>query len=196
MHYLAGASKSKEDSISRRRQIHHLFFHLPPRRCVSATMMSVKPVLLHFKKFDSFADLPSEDEYCVQSEVQTDCTGHKWYLELYPGGIGAAEGWVGWNLWNDNNVGAEYLPLDARFSLAVKDADGAIYNETDENHYEISGGFCLGDDEFMRRAMILERNNNILKDDALCIDVTIQVKDEKHEHYRPESKIAKKMLKV
>jgi hypothetical protein len=46
--------------------------------------MSAKPVLLHFK-FDNVADLPSEVDQHVFSEVQTDCNGNRWMLELYSG---------------------------------------------------------------------------------------------------------------
>ena len=48
----------------------------------------------------------------------------------------------------------------------------------------------------MKRTVIIDPNNNILRDGALCIDVTIQFRDKNHEHYHPKSKLAKKMMKL
>ena len=104
-----------------------------------------KPALLHFK-FDRFADLSTEFDDGAYSDSQTDCNGYKWYLELLPGGddaSSAAEGWVGLHLWNESfSNGAESRPLDARFSLAAKDADGAIYCETHESHFAVDDDRC------------------------------------------------------
>jgi len=159
-------------------------------------MMSLKPVLLHFK-YDGFADLTTEVNSSVESDVQTDCNGNKWYLELYPGGedYTAKEGWVGLYLWNDNRDFPS-TTLDAKFSLAVKDADGATHCETHENHSALPGDCCTGSAIYMKRTVILNPSNNILRDGALCIDVTIQFRDKKHEHYHPKNKLAKKMMKL
>lgn len=48
-------------------------------------MPTHQPVLLRLK-FDKFADLPSEVDEDVESEIQIDCNGKSWYLILYPGG--------------------------------------------------------------------------------------------------------------
>eukprot|EP00956_Cyclotella_meneghiniana_P039659 scaffold176443_cov40-Cyclotella_meneghiniana.AAC.1 len=160
--------------------------------------MLFKPVLLHFK-FDGFADLPTEVDNNVYSDSQTDSNGNMWKLDLFPRGEsedGAAEeGWVGLYLWNDNIE--ESFSHDIRFSFAVKDADGVILCESHhENENDIDDGWCGGSHQYMKRNMILHPNNNILRDGALCIDVTIQVKDKIDEHYHPESNLSKKMIKL
>ena len=48
----------------------------------------------------------------------------------------------------------------------------------------------------MKRNEILDPSKNILKDGALCIDVTIQVKDKKAAHYKVEGELPNKMLKL
>ena len=155
--------------------------------------MLIKPALLHFR-FDGFADLPSEVDSSVESDVQTDCNGNKWKLVLYPGGQSDADkpGWIGLYLHAEANKES----LDAAFRLALKNVNKAVAREVDFDYeFEVDStgyGSCI----FMKRDKILDPNNNILKNGALCIDVTVQVKDKKEEHYKPESKLAQKMMKL
>ena len=134
----------------------------------------------------------------MSSDVQTDCNGNNWYLSLRPGGesVGrsAEEGWVGLYLWNDNNE--ESLPLNTRVSFAVKEADGGILCETHHENNIREHYWFGGSNKYIKRNMILQPNNKILHDGALCIDVTIQVKDKIHEHYHPESILSEKMMKL
>ena len=161
--------------------------------------MLFKPVLLHFR-FDGFADLPTEVDNYVYSDAQTDSNGNMWKLELYPGGESevraAEEGWVGLYLWNDNFE--ESFSHDTRFSFAVKDADGVILCESHHENNNINSCWWgrEGSSTYMKRNMILHPSNNILRDGALCIDVTIQVKEKIDEHYHPESNLSKKMIKL
>ena len=57
-------------------------------------VMIIKPALFHHK-FDGFADLPSEVDRAVRSEVM-DCNGNQWVLGLFPGGKRDADepGWI------------------------------------------------------------------------------------------------------
>jgi len=101
---------------------------------------------------------------------------------------------------------ALYLNPDSRsneslglaFSFAIKGSNGAIYDELDHefsfNPSWPAGSGCGGD--CIQRDTILDPNNKILKDGALCIDVRIQVKDKKDGHYIPESKLCNRMLKL
>ena len=141
----------------------------------------------------------------MKSEIQTDCNGNKWKLELVPGGQSDAseEGWTALFLWNRNEES-----LDTKYHFATKNANGAVVHKVNQCgiqecpchaycghvYYPGEGGF--GCRQYMKRDDILDPNNNILKDGALCIDVSIQVKDEKHEHYDPENKLTNKMLNL
>ena len=158
--------------------------------------MIIKPALLHFK-FDGFVDLPSEVDSPVYSEVQTDCNGNKWRLMLLPGGEHDSDepGCIALYL-NPDSRSNESLGL--AFSFAIKGSNGAIYDELDHefsfNPSWPAGSGCGGD--CIQRDTILDPNNKILKDGALCIDVRIQVKDTQDDHYVPESKLSNRMLKL
>eukprot|EP00956_Cyclotella_meneghiniana_P024332 scaffold48767_cov67-Cyclotella_meneghiniana.AAC.6 len=152
--------------------------------------MLIKPVLLHFK-FDGFADLPSGVDSHVYSDVQTDCNGDTWKLKLYPGGNSAA-GEQGW-------IGVFLIPVSrneefgAAFSLITKNTNGIVLREIRCDHMfqpRMSCGF-----KFMKRDMILDANNNILKDGVLRIDARIQVKDKKDSQlFMFQSKLSNKMM--
>ena len=157
--------------------------------------MLTKPALLQFK-FRHFADLPSEVDSKVYSEDQTDCNGNKWYLMLCPGGQSTTteKSWVGLYLFPQKNKES----LEAVYRLAVRDANRAIAQEIQYDSVFQSPGEerGRGSPYFMKRDVILDPNNNILKDGALYIDVTIQVKDKKDDHYDPENKLSQKMMKL
>ena len=65
----------------------------------------------------------------------------------------------------------------------VKDAKGETVKEVRESDDRFHG---INYPAFMTRSGILNDSNSILKDGALCIDVTIQVRDELEELYDPE----------
>ena len=134
--------------------------------------MLVKPALLHFK-FDGFANLPTTVNSCVWSDHQTDCNGNEWKLELYPGGRSheTEQGWVGLYLRSYNRAS-----LDTACSMTIKDASGTVIVNCDGCFmFQLRRAF-RGYSRFIKRSEILDTNKNILKDGALCIDVTIQVK--------------------
>ena len=157
--------------------------------------MKFKPVLLHFK-FDNFADLPSGTDDATESEVQTDCNGHEWWLSLYPGGDtrNKEPGWVGLYLCSQNDDS-----LDTKFTLLVKDSYGATVKEY-KNEYnfvnEKGFGWGWGESEIMQRSTILNTANNILRDGALYIDVVIQVKIDNDHLFLPPSEHSNNLLNL
>eukprot|EP00956_Cyclotella_meneghiniana_P006247 scaffold8150_cov69-Cyclotella_meneghiniana.AAC.8 len=156
--------------------------------------MIIKPALLHFK-FDGFVDLPSEVDDMVDSDVQTDYNGNKWELNLFPGGVYDDAGEPGWISLSLHYKGKKTLDVACR--LAVKNVNGEIIQKEDYDYTYLPGFYDdCGNYQFMLRDQILDPNNNILKDGALYIDVTIQVKDKQEEHYNPESKLSTNMLKL
>ena len=114
-----------------------------------------KPALLYFK-FKDFSSLPSEaGSSGVLSEVQTDCNGHKWRIQLYPGGhseaVSREPGWVGLYLRDAKGGGL----FEAKFLISVKDAKGgtALEREADcEFNDKSAWGFSM----FIKRSMILD----------------------------------------
>jgi speckle-type POZ protein len=160
-------------------------------------MPTHQPVLLRFK-FDKFADLPSEVDEDVTSEIQIDCNGKSWYLILYPGGDSrSGEGLTSLYLQYDG-VKSD-LPFDAVVSFAVKDSKkfDAFYKVDliEFSHEQTFRGYDL-----MHRSEILDNSKGILRDGALCIDVTIQVQDSTGEDgdlYDPsDNYIKNKMLEL
>ena len=151
-----------------------------------------KPALLHFK-FEDFASLSSETGASVYSEVQTDCNGHKWNIKLYPGGKSTTEtGWIGLWLFSKNEEA-----LDTKYTLSVKDEERETVKGIEiEWNLTVKEGY--GGAKIMKRSVILDAEKNILKDGALCIDVTLQVKDKADDLYdsKESERHQEKMLKL
>jgi speckle-type POZ protein len=155
--------------------------------------MSAKPVLLHFK-FDNFANLPSEVGSYVFSDEQTACNGNKWKLRLFPGGQrGAAEqGYIGLFLHSCNTES-----IEAKHNLSIiNDRGVCALNRcnTFRTFDDDTNGW--GDDLFKKRSDILDPAREFLKDGALCIDATIQVKPKKYDIVQPQSPHSKNMLRL
>ena len=154
--------------------------------------MKFKPALLHFK-FDNFASLDTSDDPVAYSELKIDCNGHKWYLSLWPGGYSDDDepGWMSLFLNSDNED-----RLDVRCTFSVKDANEKDVTP-DKSEYDFKK-FSYGDQDgtwrFMKRSVIFDTTNNILQNGALCIDVGIQVKDDKDHLFQPKSEHSSKML--
>jgi uncharacterized protein (DUF2147 family) len=142
--------------------------------------MSTKPALLRFK-FDNFADLPSEVGAKVVSKTQTDCNGRSWALSLYPGGKGDrradAEGFVALYLVTAGEE-ASY-PFDSNVNISVKDANKSVAKEWTFDYQFKNNKDGWGRFKVMKRSDILDASKNVLKEGALHIDVTIQVRDKK-----------------
>ena len=120
--------------------------------------------------------------------------GTSGYLGCSPGKRSETDeqGWISLVLCAKGKVNRSHL--ETVYRIAAKDATGEIVKEIHRDcvfQPRMSCGF-----KFMKRDEILDPNNNILKDGALCIDVTIQVKDEKDDHYKHESKLSKIMMNL
>ena len=155
--------------------------------------MKFKPVLLHFK-FDNFADLPSDRDDETESDVQTDCNGHKWFLALYPGGqtINKEPGRVGLYLHSQNDAS-----LHTKYIVSIKDSYGVTVKEfKQERNFLHEEDWGWGENQFIERSKILNTANNILRDGALYTDVAIQVKDGKDDLFQPPNDHCKNMLNL
>ena len=166
--------------------------HIPK----SLPEMKFKPALLHFK-FNEFEYLLPEPGLCVSSETQTDCNGHKWSLSLYPGGDTRNEepGWVSLFLCSVNDSS-----LDVNFALSIKDVnEGTVRRDTFTYKFDVKGSSrdnFFGGLNLLKQSEILDSTKNILKDGALLVDITIQVKDDKNHLFQPPSEHCKKQLNM
>ena len=112
---------------------------------------------------------------------------------LCPGGRNIApKGWITLIVISDSRN--EDL-VAAHFNIAVKNASGTIACDICGSSSYNAGHVNWGRD-CMKRDEIFHPNNDILKDGALCFEVTIQVKDRKDKHYDPKSKLSKRMVKL
>eukprot|EP00956_Cyclotella_meneghiniana_P027448 scaffold61475_cov56-Cyclotella_meneghiniana.AAC.3 len=156
--------------------------------------MLTKPALLRFK-FDGFADLPTEVDCEVESEVQTDCNGNKWELHLFPGDNSSTneQGWIALYLYAKEIKES----LDTVFSISVKDSKGKVVKNEEDDHLFEREDYGQGYYQFIKRSEILDTNKNILRNGALCIDVTIQVRPSiKNDLYEPKHGLADKMERL
>ncbi|KAL3788676.1 hypothetical protein HJC23_001875 [Cyclotella cryptica] len=159
--------------------------------------MRSKPVCLHFE-FNSFRDLPSKIDDVIESEDKTDSNGNTWKVQLYPGGCSDAvdQGMIALILLNTGDT-----DVDAKFSFIVRNDLGyAVRTETDNafhcfpSHGREGYGYGYSDTTFIKRSRIIEEENEILINKALHIDVSIQVKVQKEELYRPQTPHTHNML--
>ena len=124
------------------------------------------------------------------SEEQTDLNGHKWKLFVKPGGDtrNTEPGWISLFLHNENTD-----KLNVKFTIAVNNVNGATAKEEQFEYYFVKK-IGYGGREIMKRSDILDTSNSILQNGTLCIEVTIQVKDDKEHLYQPESEHSIRML--
>jgi hypothetical protein len=121
----------------------------------------------------------------VLSDKQTDCNGNKWRVQLHPGGetSDAEEGYTGLYLSSRNEE-----IIEAKYNFSIIDNGGSVCEELEtDTFYEFSYDYYWGWNQFMKRSDILDPARKILKDGALCIDVTIQVKQKNDDMYQPPS---------
>ena len=157
-----------------------LILHLLGRLLPCCTVaMSVKPVLLKFR-LDKFATVLARDSTC--SEIKIDGNGNSWRM-CYTPVLADIENnefnMFGFALMNDEGT------FDARYTISLKDAKGAIFQEY-ECELLYSGTDELREGRHRQVIItceeILDPANNILKNGALCIDVTVQILHEKKQN--------------
>ena len=155
--------------------------------------MSIKPVCLRID-FDDFARrLPSGVDRQI-SERRTDYNGNRWSVDLLSLG-----GWINLYLSSKNPES-----LEVKYMFEVKDAEGETVEKRDlTDRFESNRGFdkdadSRGCEQLIKHSTILDEFNNILHDGALCVMVTIQVKDKDNDVYDPKAteRLQDKMLEL
>ena len=114
-----------------------------------------------------------------------DCNGIEWISVLFFTDTGWLTVWL-------LNKGNDEIYSDAKCTISIKDANGGTVRKWD---------IGVGDDfenegDGIDSEEIMDASNNILKDGALSIDVTVQMKDEEDYLCQPLSHHACNMLRL
>lgn len=157
--------------------------------------MALKPSVLKFK-LDDFESLPSEPRKNVPSEPTTDDDGNAWRLTLKPGGADKggendADPFVALFL---KNIGQKNLHV--KFEMILRDARGSAYCEKGIKPTLLEAGKTYGIAKFIKRSTILNKENNILLDGALLVDVLLQILPDAVSLYVPTNPLGAKILKL
>eukprot|EP00956_Cyclotella_meneghiniana_P010203 scaffold14075_cov72-Cyclotella_meneghiniana.AAC.1 len=154
--------------------------------------MPIKPALLRFK-LDNIANASSE---YYHSDALPDGDGNKWKLV-----------WLHEDMQKDKSAASitlflhsknkKSLPLSVTFTVAVKDANGKSAQEWhDETTFKADerGGAVFNAD--IDREVLMSNAKHLLKDGALCFDVTIQIKGDRDTFDLPRNNLSDKMLSL
>eukprot|EP00956_Cyclotella_meneghiniana_P009671 scaffold13379_cov23-Cyclotella_meneghiniana.AAC.3 len=149
----------------------------------------VKPALLIFK-FQCFGGLNSSPGKNVSYSL-TDCHGRGWELNLYPGGgFGSIPGNIALSI-----GGVSTLQLKKyTFTLAIRNSSGDVVCELEldgSSSKEILLEKCRN---VMDRSQILDKEENILINGALHVDMLVQTKSQKTDLPQPSNPLASKIL--
>lgn len=157
------------------------------------TKIMSQPVLLTFK-FENFAHLPNKVDQPIKARVQSDCNGNRWSLELYPAGDRRAKesGRIALFLCSKNAV----PNLDVKIEFLIKDKTGVSVDHSEFRCKFIKDNSGFGNSSFAKRSDILDETKGILKNEALLIDVIIQVKDGKDVLHQPIKDISLNQLQL
>jgi hypothetical protein len=122
----------------------------------------------------NFLELP--DTYGEENVVRSPpffCLGHKWTLNVYPGGVdGVMDGWVsiGLEFCDENEVTIDW-------QMDIIDSKGKSLTEYEEQTTTFSCGEISweGYSEFIKRSRILRKATDYLVDGALAIKVRMKL---------------------
>ena len=158
--------------------------------------MWAKPSLLRFT-YEDFARSYEADlnAYIVYYRPQLDCNRNSWFLKLQCGQLDDDNDRVCITQYPIWFTAGQKQKNRCSVSIAMKNADGEIVNDID-GEYPRSTQRTEESWHDMTIPKILDPNNKILIDGALCIDVIIQVKDRLDDQYDPESELSNKMMKL
>ena len=149
----------------------------------------VKPALLNFKfkHFESLNSSPGKYNHATL----TDCHGRKWHLNLYPGGIlGSIPGNIALDI---GGVSTPQLKKYT-FTLAIRNSSGDVVCELEldgSSSKEILLEKCRN---VMDRSQILDKEENILINGALHVDMLVQTKSQETDLPQPSNPLASKIL--
>ena len=155
-------------------------------------------------KFDDFENLPSERGSKAKYERVIDGSGNVWVLKLYPGGTSHDENGEAPDDDGESNdeksislfLGLAEGELDVTIAFIFRDAAGSVYRNVtvdDINHLKAGGKMKGRRDTKLKRSEVLDKENNVLLDGALVVDVEIQIVKGKND-FQPSNPFAKNML--
>ena len=111
------------------------------------------------------------------------CAGHKWKLQLYPGGDADEdrnEDWMSLHLFCVLPSKSSVVKADVAFSIIAPTGTQCIYPDFNHDYEEITWDFhdfteCLICNEFAKRSTVLKRKHGILNEGTLTIQVYIRL---------------------
>ena len=157
--------------------------------------MSLKHSVVKFK-FEDFESLSTDQDVEVCSEQVTDSHGNTWMLDIYPGGRNrddtSSDVMVYMTLFN---MGINDVCAQATF--IVRNSRGKMNKEQPiiSHTFDADGGSGWGCD-IIKRSDIIDKENNILLDGALLVDVHLQFQPEPKSLTVPPSPLSTNMLKL
>ena len=155
--------------------------------------MSSTVNVLRFK-FENFANLPSEPNKGV-NRLKTDKLGNSWRLNLYPGGTNSTPSaggpYVSCYLSNKgrNNITAKY-------SFVIRDPLGKSYWEKNFETYTFEVGGNGHGGSLVLRSKLFNQEKSVLVNEALLMDVHIQIKPGPNILHVPRNPFGMNMLKL
>ena len=137
--------------------------------------------------FHDFANLSTTKDHYIASPEFT-CHGHRWKLEVYPGGASnAAEGNVSAYLAHLSNE-----TITIRFDINIVDKFGKLNTDKMFIFDEFSGVVNGGWKDFMSRSDILDKSQNILDDNG-TVTIVVSIEEEPTTVFVPKNPFVKMM---
>ncbi|KAL7528711.1 hypothetical protein ACHAWF_002673 [Thalassiosira exigua] len=143
--------------------------------------------LVHFHDFER---MPTEKGCRIRSQCFS-CYDRQWRLELLPGGHEESDdGMVG--LFLQNCSGTDFK---AKFSLAIKDANGEVLKELNSNRYDTFDRRSNWGYDIIQHSFIIDPAKKFLHHGTLTVEVSIKPhRDHRCKNFIPENKFAQNMM--
>ncbi len=166
---------------------------MPPTKIENAKFVSVESQWKSFHfSLQNFKDVSATKNHYVQAPVFS-CNGHKWSLNIYPGGeVTAAEGYVSIYLFHrsEGNININY-------EVMINDKFGkkAMRLKTKKPDCFEGAEGAWGWKNFIKRSDILDESKNILDSDG-TLSVSVSIKEDPSDVFVPKNPLLNMMQSI
>jgi len=124
--------------------------------------------------FHHFLDLPdTKGNDNVVESPRFKCFGHKWKLNVYPGGYRTStNGWVSLSI---VNLSDEKITIDYQITLLNADDKVLCMKRATKRVFDSADTSCWGDKNLVSRATLVEKQSEYLDNGALKIQVMMRL---------------------